>query len=371
MPEKKTIKLLVAGDVMTGRGIDQILSYPSDVHIDEPLIKDAREYVLLAEYKNGKIPRNSHGDYIWGDALTELSVRQPHIRLINLETSITKNSLPNTDKAIQYRMHPNNIDALTTAKFNVCSMANNHILDWGIKGLYESLSALDAAAISHAGAGLTSQQAQAPVIISIPESTARILIFAMGTKSSGIPSEWRATPSSPGVWLLDDLNREALMQIKERVESYRQPGDICIISIHWGSNWVYQIPSQHQIFAHELIDQVEVNLIHGHSSHHPLGIELYKNTPILYGCGDLMNDYEGINEHHEFRGELCLMYFIEFDAYSLKLKTLEMIPFERKKFRLGHAKYKDCLWMLNTMEKNSSQFNTQFTLDKNTIHCIV
>lgn len=371
MSEKTPIKILLGGDVMTGRGIDQILLHPVEPQIYEPLIKDAREYVLLAEYLNGKIPRRTHGGYIWGDALKELELRQPHLKLINLETSITKNGTPWVNKEIQYRMHPNNIDAITTAGINVCSLANNHMLDWGVKGLYESIETLNKANIHHAGAGLTLQQAQAPAMMSIPGMSARILIFSIGTRSSGIPSEWRATPSNPGVWLLDELNDEAIMQIKEKVDFYRQPEDICIISIHWGSNWVYQIPTQHQIFARELIDKVEVNLIHGHSSHHPIGIELYKNIPILYGCGDLMNDYEGINEHQDLRSDLSFMYFLDFDAQSLKLKQLEMVPFQRKNFQLHYASIKDCHWLLNALQKQSGLFNTQFTLEKNVIHCVV
>nr|WP_231865913.1 CapA family protein [Legionella fallonii] len=45
---------------------------------------------------------------------------------------------------------------------------------------------------------------------------------------------------------------------------------------------MYQIPAQHQVFAHELIDTGIVHLIHGHSSHHPIGIELYKNIEKIY-----------------------------------------------------------------------------------------
>ncbi len=355
---------------MTGRGIDQILSHPVKPQIYESYVKDARDYVSLAENIHGKIPRHTHGNYLWGDALKELDLREPHVRIINLETSITKSDTPCIDKGIQYRMHPNNIDALTAAKIDVCTLANNHILDWGISGLEESLGSLNKANIYHAGAGVTIQNAQAPAILSIPAISKRVLIFSMGTMSSGIPKDWTATESKPGVWLLENLNIETIVQIKKKTDEYRQPDDFCVVSIHWGSNWVEQIPPQHQTFAHSLIDKVKVNLIHGHSSHHPIGIEIYKNIPILYGCGDLINDYEEITPQHRPMSDFSLMYFLNFDAQNLKLKQFEIVPVEKKKFSLKFADQEDCQRLLAILQKVSSPFHTQFKIDKNVIHCL-
>jgi poly-gamma-glutamate capsule biosynthesis protein CapA/YwtB (metallophosphatase superfamily) len=68
-----------------------------------------------------------------------------------------------------------------------------------------------------------------------------------------------------------------------------------------------------------LINEAGVDIVHGHSSHHPKGIEVYKNRPILYGCGDFLNDYEGISGYQEYRDDLTLMYFPRMDAASGKL----------------------------------------------------
>jgi len=94
------------------------------------------------------------------------------------------------------------------------------------------------------------------------------------------------------------------------VEKHRQLGDFTIISIHWGANWGYDIPAEHQKFAHRLVDEAAVDVIYGHSSHHAIGMELYKGVPVLYGCGDFINDYEGISGNEEFRFELALAYFL-------------------------------------------------------------
>ncbi|MGC1183137.1 CapA family protein [Legionella sp.] len=368
MSGKSPLRIFLSGDVMTGRGIDQILTHPTEPKIYESYIQDARDYVFLAERINGKIPRFIHGDYLWNDALKELDRRQPDVSLINLETSVTSDGIPCLSKGIQYRMHPENIDAITAARINVCSLANNHILDWGINGFCETLETLNKERIAHAGAGQNIQQAQAPGILSTPKIAGKILIFSMGTSTSGIPKDWGATATQAGVWLLNDLGTQTIKQIKKTIECYKQPGDFCIISIHWGGNWVDQIPLHHQTFAHELIDTIGVNLIHGHSSHHPIGIELYKDTPILYGCGDLINDYEGITNYKEFHNNLSLMYFLEFDIPDLKFKQLELISFERKKFKLNYANKERCQELLNALQKQSISFNTHFKLRKNVIY---
>ena len=75
--DKQTFSVFLSGDVMTGRGVDQILTHPSNPEIFESYVKDATEYVRLAEHYNGPIPRSNPGSYIWGDALKELESRSP------------------------------------------------------------------------------------------------------------------------------------------------------------------------------------------------------------------------------------------------------------------------------------------------------
>lgn len=131
---RNTIRIFLCGDVMTGRGIDQVLPNPSDPLIYEPYMRSATGYVDLAENLHGHIPKPVSPAHIWGDSLVELQKFAPHIRIINLETSITRNNNYWPGKGIQYRMNPENIKILTTPKINYCSLANNHVLDWNYTG---------------------------------------------------------------------------------------------------------------------------------------------------------------------------------------------------------------------------------------------
>jgi poly-gamma-glutamate capsule biosynthesis protein CapA/YwtB (metallophosphatase superfamily) len=81
------------------------------------------------------------------------------------------------------------------------------------------------------------------------------------------------------VSVLEDLSDRTLRALL-------RTSDLLVASIHWGGNWSYDIPAQQTRFAHGLIDEVGFRVIHGHSSHHPKGIEIYRDRPILYGCGD-------------------------------------------------------------------------------------
>ncbi|HEY5602248.1 MAG TPA: CapA family protein, partial [Gammaproteobacteria bacterium] len=283
------ITLFLCGDVMTGRGIDQVLPNSVDPRLYEPYVVDARRYVEIAEQANGPIPKPVDFAYIWGDALDELE--RADVRVINLETSVTTSADYERGKGIHYRMHPKNIPVISAAGIDCCVLANNHVLDWGRKGLAETLRTLAGAHIQTAGAGNNLAGAQAPAIMEIADK-GRVLVFSFGLESSGISRHWAAQVDRPGVNLLDDLSAATVRQISQQVRAVKQPKDIVVASIHWGGNWGYPIPREQQQFAHQLLDSAAVDVIHGHSSHHFMGIEVYKDKPVIYGCGDFLNDYE-------------------------------------------------------------------------------
>ena len=357
------VTLFMTGDVMTGRGIDQVLPYPADPVIYEGYMKSAKGYVQIAEEANGPIPRPTAFSYIWGDALEELERRKPDLRLINLETSITASTDYWKNKGINYRMHPQNIPVLTRAGIDFCALANNHVLDWGYAGLLETLQTLKKANIISSGAGRNLSAAAAPAVTAIP-GKGRVMMFSFGLESSGIPLSWAATADKPGVNLLKDLSDNTVRHISQTVRKFKQKNDIVVASIHWGGNWGYKVPGRQKKFAHRLIDAAGVDIIHGHSSHHVKGIEVYKQKLILYGCGDFINDYEGISGHEEFRANLSLMYFVTVDPSTGKLGQLKMIPTQMRRFRVNRASSEATLWLKDTLNREGVRFGTQVILDK-------
>ena len=134
------------------------------------------------------------------------------------------------------------------------------------------------------------------------------------------------------------------------MRAYQQPGDLIIASIHWGSNWGYEIPRDQIMFAHRLIEE-GVAIVHGHSSHHVKAIEVFKGRLILYGCGDFLTDYEGISGYEMFRGDLALMYLIEIDSHNGELISARLAPMRMRQFRLGRASAADAEWLCKLTER--------------------
>jgi len=356
------MRLFLCGDVMTGRGIDQALPYPVNPVLYEPHVRDAREYVHLAEKAHGSIPRPLSFDYIWGDALQELERAEVDFRIVNWETAITSAQTPWPNKAINYRMHPQNIGCLSAAHISACALANNHMLDWGYDGLSETLQTLDAVGIAHSGAGTDSDKAMQPAVLDT-SGKGRVLLFSFGSTTSGIPQDWKATSISPGVNLLDDLSETTAARVCDQMRAHQQPGDLIVASIHWGSNWGYEIPREQVTFAHRLIEE-GVAIVHGHSSHHMKAVEVFKGRVILYGCGDFLTDYEGISSYERFRGDLALMYLIDLDSASGELITARLVPMQMHRFRLERASAPDARWLCNLLNEIGKRFGTSSRLEE-------
>lgn len=346
-----SIRLFLAGDVMTGRGVDQILAHPSGPALFESYVRDARDYVHLAERVNGPIAAPVPPDYVWGEALAELATRAPQLRIVNLETAVTRSDTPWPGKGIHYRMHPGNVDCLVAARLDVCVLANNHVLDWGVAGLEETLSSLHAVGLKTAGAGADARTAAAPAIVDRGER-GRVLVFAVGAVTSGIPIAWTAREGRAGVNVLRDISAPAGWRLAEAIRRSRGPRDVVVVSVHWGDNWGYPIEGEHREFARALIESGAVDVVHGHSSHHAKGIELYRGRLILYGCGDFVTDYEGIGGHERYRAELAPMYLPTLGPDG-RLESLRIVPLVLRRFRLERAAQTDAAWLKSMFERES------------------
>jgi len=356
------ITISLCGDVMTGRGVDQVLAHPGDPAIHESSVRDARQYVVLAEQANGPLASPVDDSYVWGDALDEWDRRAPDVRIANLETSLTTSDEYWPAKDVHYRMNPQNVGCLAAAKFDCWSLANNHVLDWGRAGLTETLHTLTAAGLKYAGAGTNRKEAAAPVLLNLA-GKGRVIVFSFGSVTSGIPSySWVAKEYRAGLNLLGDMSKNEVCRIQEDVAKVKRQDDIVVASIHWGPNWGYEISDVRKTCAHRLIDSAGIDLIHGHSSHHVLGIEVYHGHLILYGCGDFVDDYEGITGHKEYRGDLGMIYFAGVEPATGELKHLQMTPTQVRHMRVHRAAPGDIMWLKDILNRHSQNYRVQVEL---------
>ena len=350
------VRLFLAGDVMIGRGIDQVMPHSVDPLLYEDFIHDARDYVALAERANGRIPRPVAPDYVWGDALAAIDKGAPDFRIVNLETAITTSPTVWPGKGVNYRAHPRNVCVLQAARLDCVALANNHALDWGEDGLLETLDTFHFGELSTAGAGRSLAEASAPVVLG---SGPRVIVVALASTNSGTPAEWSAGPDRPGLWVIDGWTTEVCSLIGERVAGLRRVGDVVIASIHWGSNWGYDVPGGQRQLAHALVDVGGVDVVFGHSSHHARPVELYRGRLIIYGCGDFITDYEGIAGYEEYRKDLVLGWLVDVDEVSGRTSGVEMVAFRSRRFRLERASAKEAEWLATTLDGYSRGFGVR------------
>jgi poly-gamma-glutamate synthesis protein (capsule biosynthesis protein) len=362
------VTLLLCGDVMPGRGVDQILPHPGIPELREPGTSDAGVYVRLAEQVNGPIRCPVSFDWPWGDALRAVDDMAPDVRVINLECAVTRSNDFASGKAVHYRMEPSNLPCVTAFRPDACALANNHVLDFGRTGLADTLHWLAGAGLAAVGAGRSLAQAQQAAAIPLPGG-GRVLVFSCGAACSGIPASWAAAPGRPGLDLLPSLDDTAADSLIRRVREAKQPGDIAVVSIHWGSNWGYEVHRDQARFARLLID-AGVDLIHGHSSHHARPLQTYGGKLILYGCGDCIDDYEGISGYEEFRDDLRLLYFATLRRGTGQLTELRMVPMQVRKMRLHHARPADSKWLATILDQISRTGGSRISLGSGGTLCL-
>jgi poly-gamma-glutamate synthesis protein (capsule biosynthesis protein) len=244
-------------------------------------------------------------------------------------------------------MSPANAACLAAARLDCCVLANNHVLDWGREGLEETLDTLHALGIQTSGAGRNAGEARAPA------RAGGVLVYAFGMESAGVPPDWAAGTGHPGVSFLPDLSAQTTDAVADFILATKQAHERVVVSMHWGGNWGYEVARQKKSFARRLIEAGAADVVHGHSSHHPRALEIYRDRLILYGCGDLVNDYEGISGHDAFRPELSLLYFPVLDPATGKLAELTLAPMRMRRFRLQRANDEEAEWLAALVRRES------------------
>lgn len=349
---------------MTGRGIDQILATPLPARLFEPKVRSARRYVRFAERINGPIPLRNPPEYVWGDALEELARLEAELRIVNLGNAITSTATAWAGKDEHYRMSPCHIGCLTVAAIDACSLANSHVLDWDYPGLRETLAVLREAGIPGTGAGLDAAQAQEPVRLALAGG-GRLLLFSWANPGSGVPAGWAATASRPGIALLPGLGDADAREVRDCVARWRRPGDVVVVSLHWGSRWLRQVPAEHREFAHRLIELDAADAIHGHGPLAPLPIEVYRGKLILHACGDLINDCEGVREGlpvPSLRVDMACLYAATVSIDDGSLVALEIVPLQRRRFRLCRPTGDAYRWLLDRLDEGGAALGTAIDL---------
>jgi poly-gamma-glutamate capsule biosynthesis protein CapA/YwtB (metallophosphatase superfamily) len=260
-------------------------------------------------------------------------------------------------------MHPANLGPILHAGgIDYASLANNHTLDFDTEGLTETVQTLRAANIAYAGVGETSIDARKPAVLHLPrasqpidEGQQRHTVHIYS--ASDHPRAW---VNVPGFNLFDysretrDWLRKMLVDVQES-----QPA-LKIFSVHWGPNYAWQADGRITSLAHFLIDECGVDIVHGHSSHHVQGVEVYHGKLIIYGCGDFVDDYALNEEYRNDLGALWRVVVREKGGGGLGLERLEIFPTRVERFRavLLDSGDADHVWLSRKIRELSGELGT-------------
>lgn len=212
--------------------------------------------------------------YDYPFAATSRWLKEGDITIGNLEAPLTSGGIEFRDKRFRFRVPPRAAEALQRAGFDVMTLANNHMLDYGGAGLSDTLHHLQRVGIAATGAGKNLNQARLPALITVRDSRVAFLAYSLT-----YPAEFYATRHQPGTAPGETA------QVEEDIRQARRTADLVIVSFHWGGE-KERSPKPYQIaLAHAAID-AGADLIIGHHPHVLQGIEFYRGVPILYSLGN-------------------------------------------------------------------------------------
>jgi poly-gamma-glutamate synthesis protein (capsule biosynthesis protein) len=286
-------------------------------------------------------------------------LREADLAIANLECAIGEpgERWHGAPKAYYFRAPPSAGQALADTGIGLVSLANNHILDYDVQGLLETVRILDAHGIAHAGAGTDLAAATAPVIVE--RRGVRIGMAAFCDHQD----DFAASDDHPGMaWLgLHDeaaaIDAFARALAPLRAEGVRWP----ILSLHWGPNMVGEPSAQQRRLAHAAIE-VGWKIVFGHSAHVFQGVELHEGCPIVYAAGDLVDDYAvdpGFRNDHQLLFELALGE----DA----VERIVMYPLFIRHCRVYPANSAQRAWIFERMREQCEVLGTAVRVEGDTL----
>lgn len=315
------LTLALVGDIMLGRGVDAAL-------------------------------RHMRPHDMWGDVLPLLW--QADLRIANLECALTRHAQPWARgwKMYHFRADPAAVRFLQAARIDACSLANNHVLDFEVRGLVDTLHALDAARIRHAGAGPDSAAAVAPALLDAGGAApCRVALLSFTDNEPA----FAAAGQHPGTNYLEvSLDDATLARVAYAIGRARAAGaDLVVFSNHWGANFVERPTPEFRAFARRVIE-LGADVYYGHSAHLCQGIEIHCGKPILYDCGDFIDDYA---VDPLLRNDRSCLFRLTFATGSLR--SVELFPVKLDVAQVALARGDDFAAIAARMEMLCAELGTR------------
>ncbi len=224
---------------------------------------------------------------VYGDLLPVL--RAGDLRIVNLECALSEKGTPVWKSGSVFKGRPGHVRGLTAVPFDVATLANNHVLDYGLDAFSETVNVLRESGIRAVGAGLTAEGARRPLTIEVKGLCVGIINFSEG-------EDLTAAVDGPGVfgWEVE--------KVVESVRALRRDADIVLVIAHAGVEYI-PFPPPYLAEAFRRIAAAGADLVVGHHAHVPQGIEIFGGVPICYSLGNFVF-YQNTDLYSRKRGFL-------------------------------------------------------------------
>jgi poly-gamma-glutamate synthesis protein (capsule biosynthesis protein) len=316
-----------------------------------------KKITLVGDVMIGRLFNNKlKGDHQVFSPEIKKHFEESDLLVMNLETTLTDSKTKYPNKMFNYKLSPKYAKRVLSglSKNVFCSLANNHILDYKVVGLKETVKVLNELGIHHTGAGMNKKEAQRLVTINVGKTKIGFLSAANHYSYWAAKTEWEDQwfSSKEGIWYIDPTDFTTVSITLKIVKKAKVKCNILIFSCHMQPNYVDKISESIKRFYRALIDS-GVDIVHGHSPHHVLPTEKYKTGYILYSMGDFVDDY-AISQ--KYRNDLgCL---IDFWIKNKKITRYKVYPTKIKDMQVNFLKdsSKEFKYVINQMKVKKNNF---------------
>ncbi|MCC6934617.1 MAG: CapA family protein [Candidatus Yanofskybacteria bacterium] len=216
-------------------------------------------------------------DWQWPFTAIASTTRSADLAFGNLETTISKRGSAN-GCGYCFRADPRVVEGLSWAGFDVLSVANNHIGDYGPDAFVDTLQYLAASDISVAGGGRDLSEARAPIVRTVGNTRVAYLAY-----TNLLPASVCATDTKAGANCFDNERMRA------DIARAREAADVVAVSFHTGTEYEPQHNAFQERVYRAAID-AGANLVVGHHPHVVQDMEQYRAGWIIYSLGNFVFD---------------------------------------------------------------------------------
>ena len=243
---------------------------------------------------------------------TEVLIKGADLAIANLESPLTKAKVPFMEKQFILKARTSGGKGLKDAGFDVLTLANNHMMDYGAEGLDETLKTLSSVHMAHCGAGENLKEARRPAVVEVNGVKIAVLSY-----SRTYPLEFYASKKRAGTAPAYES------YVEEDIRAAAKASDIVVVAFHWGGERVSE-PRQYQIDLARLAIDSGAKLVIGHHPHIMQGVETYKGGLILYSLGNFVFGFYGTDT---VEGLLAKAVF-EDDNGAWNVKYADLVPID-------------------------------------------